>query len=118
MAVLAASCTVNSQSMSPTSWSPSLVPTEDQPKPPMFEGDFVGTYREDDIEWPDDNSSDSSDEEEDLYNSGEWELPIQDEDEWEPPVDEGNQAAKEGKIALLSYYIHTHAIMHGIEFIP
>lgn len=95
MAVLAASHTANSRPRSLTPRSPSLAPTEDQPM--MFEGDFFGTYGEDDIEGSGDDTSDSSNEEEGLYDSGEWEPPIhwQDGNKWEPPVDEGDQTPEE-----------------------
>ncbi|KAG1764282.1 hypothetical protein EV702DRAFT_1182605 [Suillus placidus] len=93
MAVLMASRTANSQPRSPTPWSPSLAPTEDQLEPPIFKDDFFGTY-EDDIEWLGDHGSDSGNEEEGLYNLGEWEPPIQDGSEWEPPVDEDARAGK------------------------
>ncbi|KAG1883893.1 uncharacterized protein F5891DRAFT_1133319 [Suillus fuscotomentosus] len=92
MAVLAASRTANTQPRSP--WSPSLAPTEDQLEP-IFEDDFFGTYGEDDIEWLSDDRNNSTDEEEGLYDSGEWEPPTQDENEREPPVDEDDQGAEE-----------------------
>ncbi|KAG0698877.1 hypothetical protein DFH29DRAFT_1016884 [Suillus ampliporus] len=91
MAILAASRTANSQpeSSSPTPRSPSLHPTDDDQ--PLFEGDFFGTYGEDDIEWSGDDRSESGDEENGPYDAAEWEPPIQDNhDEWEPPIDEGD----------------------------
>ncbi|KAG1891598.1 uncharacterized protein F5891DRAFT_1131557 [Suillus fuscotomentosus] len=84
MAVLAASRTANTQPRSP--WSPSLAPTEDQLEP-IFEDDF--------FEWLSDDRNNSTDEEEGLYDSGEWEPPTQDENEREPPVDEDDQGAEE-----------------------
>ncbi|KAG1902405.1 uncharacterized protein F5891DRAFT_1127689 [Suillus fuscotomentosus] len=92
MAVLAASRTANTQPRSPR--SPSLAPTEDQLEP-IFEDKFFGTYGEDDIEWLSDDRNNSTNEEEGLYDSGEWEPPTQDENEWEPPVDEDDQGTEE-----------------------
>ncbi|KAG1786964.1 hypothetical protein EV424DRAFT_1356652 [Suillus variegatus] len=62
---------------------------------PIFEDDFFSTYGEDDIEWLGDDRNNSTDEEEGLYDSGEWEPPTQDGNEWEPPVDEDDQGAEE-----------------------
>jgi len=80
MAVLAASRARTSQRSPTLTCSPSLPPADEQDQSPMFEGDFFGTYEEDDLEW----SDDSSDEEEGLQHNEEWEPPV--DDQLRPPI--------------------------------
>ncbi|KAG1838879.1 hypothetical protein F4604DRAFT_1691465 [Suillus subluteus] len=86
MTILAASRGHTNTQRSPTPMhSPSPPPAEELDQPPILEGDFFGKYEEGDLEWPDDKS-DSSDEEEGIYNE-EWEPSIPDtghDNGWEP----------------------------------
>ncbi|KAG2052873.1 hypothetical protein BDR06DRAFT_1009231 [Suillus hirtellus] len=102
MAVLAASHGYTNTQKSPTQvHSPSPIPVEELDQPPVFEGDFFGTYEEGNLEWPDDKN-DSSDEEEGTYND-EWEPPIPDTGHnqgWEPAEHGNNGDDADAEVSL------------------
>lgn len=84
MSVLAASRS-NARFPTPTP-SEDPMEIESDGQQPEFEGDFFGTYEEDEIQWPDDTDQDAKGSESSESSESEDDIPGLNDAEWEPLV--------------------------------